>query len=225
MNAGGIVLSLCDRTGTMVLPWIEAGYSAITVDLQPAPREHHRRQHVVADITQWRYPPHLPRPVIVFAFPPCSHLAVSGARWWFKGKGLGALIHALQVVDASRRACEDSGAPYMIENPVSTLSTYWRDPDYTFDPCDYDAPYTKQTCLWVGGGFVMPEKVRVGDLFAEPTCVEPVLGSAILNFSPTADRADTRRITPQVSRARYFEPTPGGSDGTHQDDQARVSAI
>ncbi|MGX1323286.1 hypothetical protein AB7M17_006739 [Bradyrhizobium sp. USDA 377] len=208
MNAGGIVLSLCDRTGTMVLPWIEAGYSAITVDLQPAPREHHRRHHIVADITQWRYPAHLPRPVIVFAFPPCSHLAVSSARW-FKGKGLGALIHALQVVDACRRVCEDSGAPYMIENPVSTLSTYWRDPDYTFDPCGYSDPYTKQTCLWVGGGFVMPEKVRIGDLFAEPTCVEPVLGSAILNFSPTADRADTRSITPPGFATAVYRANDG----------------
>ncbi|VIO80079.1 hypothetical protein [Bradyrhizobium ivorense] len=208
MNAGGIVLSLCDRTGTMVLPWIEAGYSGITVDLQPAPREHHRRHHIVADITQWRYPPHLPRPVIVFAFPPCSHLAVSGARW-FKGKGLGALIHALQVVDACRRACEDSGAPYMIENPVSTLSTYWRDPDYTFDPCDYGDPYTKQTCLWVGGGFVMPEKVRAGDLFADATCVEPTMGSMIIDFSPSTDRADTRSITPPGFATAVFRANAG----------------
>jgi hypothetical protein len=41
----------------------------------------------------------------MFAFPPCTHVAVSGARW-FKDKGLGALIQALQVFDASLRLAE-----------------------------------------------------------------------------------------------------------------------
>lgn len=62
--------------------------------------------------------------------------------------------------------CEASGAPYMIENPVSTISTYWRKPDHTYSPWEYsgysstpmDDNYTKKTCLWVGGGFVMPPK-------------------------------------------------------------------
>jgi hypothetical protein len=100
----------------------------------------------------------------VFAFPPCTHLAASGARW-FGDKGLSALRDSISLVEACRRICEWSGAPYCIENPIGTLSTYWRKPDYIFDPCDYGAyltppsdAYTKKTCLWTGGGFVMPEK-------------------------------------------------------------------
>jgi hypothetical protein len=97
---------------------------------------------------------------ILFAFPPCTHVAVSGARW-FKDKGLGALIDSLQLFDAAVRLAEWTGAPYLIENPVSTISTYWRKPDHRFDPCDYggylDPPgdrYTKKTWApdwqWIG---------------------------------------------------------------------------
>ena len=91
-----------------------------------------------------------------FGFPPCTHVAVSGARW-FKDKGLGALIDSLELFHAAMRLAEWTKAPYMIENPVSTVSTYWRKPDYTFDPCDYGGylsppgdAYTKKTCLWTG---------------------------------------------------------------------------
>lgn len=81
----------------------------------------------------------------------------------------------------------------MIENPVSTLSTYWRKPDHTFDPCDYGGyvsppadQYTKKTCLWVGNGFVMP-KTRP---------VEPVLGSKMHFVGPSPERANLRSATP-----------------------------
>jgi len=200
----GIVLSLCDRTGIMVLPWLDAGYSALTVDLQPAANPHPRRFHIIDDVIEWRYPEYLPSPVIVFAFPLCSDLAVSGARW-MKAKGLTALITALQLVDACRQNCEKSGAPYMIENPIGTLSTYWRYPDFIFDPCDYGDPYTKATCLWTGNGFVMPPCVRPGDMFDAPTWVEPTEGSMILNFSPSPDRADNRSITPPGFSAAVFD--------------------
>jgi hypothetical protein len=134
----------------------------------------------------------LKEPRIVFAFPPCTHLAVSGARW-FKAKGLSALIEALTIVNACRELCESSGVPYLIENPVSTLSTYWREPDFRFDPYQYgdylkppgDA-YTKKTCLWTGGGFVMPT----------PKPVDPVEGSKMHKLPPSADRADLRSATP-----------------------------
>jgi hypothetical protein len=186
------VLSLCDRTGNMVQPWLDAGYSAITVDLKEQENPHPRRQHIVSDV---RYMWKLEGLCAVFAFPPCTHLAVSGSKW-FKGKGMGKLIEALQIVDACRELCENCGAPWMLENPVGTLATYWRDPDYYFDPCDYGDPYTKKTCLWIGGGFVMPPKVRPGDMFSEPTWVEPTLGSMIHKMPPSKDRGDKRSITP-----------------------------
>lgn len=143
----------------MVQPWLDAGFEAITVDLQDADCAPGRR-HVVDDVCA--ISPALIaalRPVFVCAFPPCTDMAVSGARW-FQSKGMGAIIQALQIADACRKICEASGARWFVENPVSTLATYWRKPDYSFNPCDFagyaDEPdadaYTKKTCLWAGGG-------------------------------------------------------------------------
>jgi len=189
----GTVVSLCDRTGNMVLPWLEAGYDAITVDLQPEANPHPRRRHIVCDVR--KLPPLNCSAAIYFAFTPCTHFAVSGARW-FKGKGMGALIEGLTIAEACRQHCEDSGAPWMLENPVGTLATYWREPDYYFDPNDYGDPYTKKTCLWTGNGFVMPPKVMPDDMFSEPTWVEPTLGSMIHRMPPSEDRGDRRSVTP-----------------------------
>lgn len=128
-----IVLALCDRTGVIVRPWLDAGYECWSVDTQHAPGEIRDGLHVRvgADVTDWLPP----RREYAFAcaMPPCTDLAVSGARW-FKDKGLDALAHALRVVVACRRILDWTDAPYFIENPVGTLSTYWRKPDYTFQP-------------------------------------------------------------------------------------------
>ena len=112
-TAKGSVLSLCDRTGNIVRPWAEAGFECISVDTRHAPGED-RSGPITwtgADIREWFPPPR--RYAIVFAFPPCTHLAVSGARW-FKGKGVGALTEALEIVESCRRICEWSGAPWMM---------------------------------------------------------------------------------------------------------------
>ncbi len=191
------VLSLCDFTGNMVAPWIEAGHRATIVDKQ------HRNgstadgllTKVGADV-RYLHNFHIdPADFdVVFAFPPCTDLANSGARW-FKEKGLGALIEALQVVEACRRICEVSGAPWMLENPVGQLATYWRKPNYTFDPCDYGDPYTKKTCLWTGGGFVLPWRSRI----------EATEGSKMHRLPPSADRADLRSATPMGFARAVFE--------------------
>jgi len=202
MTLTGTVLSLCDRTGNMVEPWIAAGYEVITVDLQEAiPAERGPRHHFVADVRTWRYPLRYGKPEIIFAFPPCTHLAVSGARW-FKEKGMGALIEGLAVVDACREICEGSGAPWMLENPVSTLSTYWRKPDHSFHPWQYSSfelgdNYTKKTCLWTGGGFRMPP-------FA-PSLSNSAPDDRIHKAPPSAGRADFRSATPKGFAQAVFE--------------------
>lgn len=187
----GLVLSLCDRTGNMVRPWAEAGFDCLCVDVQhEGERTDGGITYIGADVADW-LPPRGDY-TIVFAFPPCTNLAISGARW-FRDKGLAGLADGLRLVERCRRICEWSGAPWMLENPVSTLSTYWRKPDHQFDPCDYGGylsppgdAYTKRTCLWTGGGFVMPPHRPV----------IPFEGSRMHLMSPSADRADRRAETP-----------------------------
>tara|TARA_R110001583_G_scaffold134809_6_gene286542 strand:- start:2522 stop:3115 length:594 start_codon:yes stop_codon:yes gene_type:complete len=143
------------------------------------------------------------KPSIVFAAPPCTNLAVSGARDFSK-KGMQGLIDGLILVEACRRLCDWFGVPWMLENPVSRLSSCWRKPDYIFQPWEFGDNYTKKTCLWTGGGFVMPSP-RVLD---EPPDVE----NSIHEMSPGPDRADRRSITPQgfalaVMEANSLQPS------------------
>ncbi len=98
--------------------------------------------------------------------------------------------------------CEWIGAPYFIENPKSTISTYWRKPDHKFDPHFFtgycaDDNYTKDTWLWVGGGFVMPGKNKLDEL-GQPD-------DRIHKASPGADRADFRSATPLGFARAVFE--------------------
>lgn len=199
------MLSLCDRTGVMVQPWLDAGFPCTIVDTQhPAGAvENGLLTSVGADVTTWLPP--LDEYAIVFAFPPCTHLAKSGARWW-KTKGLAALIEALQVVEACRKIAEWTGAPFMIENPSGALSTHWRKPDYAFDPLDYGAyvldgeDYTKLTNLWVDGGFVMPPKRPLP---------KSTLPNHIYWMPPSPDRADMRSVTPRGFAQAVFEANAG----------------
>lgn len=167
-----IIVSLFDYSCIMVQPWKDAGYECYVVDIlheqlkQEKGDGIHRIKH---DLTQPWLPPFSNEKIrMVFAFPPCDHLALSGRRW-FKGKGLRYLSQAISMFATAAEFCEWSKAPYFIENPVSTISTYWRKPDYIFNPCDYsyfhkEDNYTKKTCLWVGGGFIMPPPSKMNRL-------------------------------------------------------------
>jgi hypothetical protein len=133
----------------------------------------------------------------VAAFVPCDHMSVSGARW-FKGKGLRKLSYAIELTAHAAELCEASGAPYMIENPVSTLSTYWRKWDYKFEPWQYGDLWTKPTCLWTGGGFVMPAKVH-------ETMPPGVDLKKIHYASPGPERANLRSETPPLFSGAVFQ--------------------
>lgn len=200
-----LCISLYDVTGAMMKPWVESGRVALIVDIQHPPgltTVDGRLFRLGCDLRAgFAIPQGLPRTggvEFAAAFPPCDHLAVSGSRW-FKGKGLRKLAWSIDLFATAAEACESFGCPYQIENPVSTISTYWRKPDHIFHPHWFTAiepadNYTKTTCLWVGGGFVMPERAQ--DLFlGEPD-------DRIHKMPPGPERANKRSATPMgYSRA------------------------
>ena len=198
-----IVVSLFDITGNMVRPWVDAGYTAYIVDIQHPPGQTSTEPRIIrigADIRAGFLLPGV-KPEFVAAFPPCDHLAVSGARW-FKGKGLRALSLSIDLFATAAEYCESTGVPYMIENPVSTISTYWRKPDRTFSPSDFtgwepDDNYTKKTCLWVGGGFVMPQSDRAEGLGAPD--------NRIHTCPPGPERHNIRSATPMGFARAVFD--------------------
>jgi hypothetical protein len=179
----------------MLRPWAEAGHECIAVDTQHnGVREesvgYGTIRYVEADVRE--YVPPRGEYAAAFAFPPCTDLAVSGARW-FQEKGLGALAEAIEIVGACRDTLAELGCPWMLENPKSTLSTHWRSPDYKFHPYQFDDlteddnRYTKETWLWTGGAFQMPLARGVTEAEAD---------DRIHTMSPSEDRADKRSETP-----------------------------
>ena len=187
------ILSLCDYTGNMLKPWRDAGHQCVALDIA------YEQDGMVDGIYRLKrdvltYMPDGTEYDWVFAFPPCTHLASSGARWW-KEKDLPALVEALDIVNACYWWCRQAKLGWMIENPVGRLTTCWRKPDHTFDPCDYGDPYTKKTCLWTGGAFKMPEKDRI----------EPTQGSKMHLMGQSKDRARKRSETPMGFAQAVFE--------------------
>ena len=81
---------------------------------------------------------------LMIAHPPCTHLAVSGARW-FKDK-LTEQAAALQFVRDLMAAPIER---ICIENPVSIISSRIRKPDQLIQPWQYGHGETKTTCLWL----------------------------------------------------------------------------
>lgn len=193
------MVSLCDQTGNMARPWAAAGYECWCVDIEHSIRRDRDERvgcgviHFVwGDVRSWCPPAGLGI-AFVAAFPPCTHLSGSGARDW-KKKGHFLLTDALELWGACQMAASWSGAPYMIENPVGALSRHMRAPDEKFDPFEYagylDDPEAentlKRTCLWTGGGFVMPER-REAPAPHRQDC---------WRATPSPDRADVRSVTP-----------------------------
>lgn len=200
----GTVISLCDESGNMVKPWAEAGYECWCYDIAHSirvPRRDGNIHYVWGDARTVRRPPG--NIVAAFAFPPCTHVAGSGARDWVL-KGGQMLRDALEIFEACRQVCEWSGAPYAIENPVGALSSikHIGKPNHYFHPYEYTAfelndNYTKKTCLWTGNGFLMPMPNRADGL-GRPD-------DRIHKASPGDDRSSTRSMTPAGFARAVFE--------------------
>lgn len=164
-----IVVSLCDLTGNMVKPWVDAGYHAFLVDPQHGENSTEIKANG-AVITRFagtvedamesiaRMMSKGAGIAAVFGFPPCTDMAVSGARWFEAKRAADKMFQAkaVMVAEQCRTIGRLSGAPWMVENPVSVLSSAFGKPQHIFSPSDYTAyepsdHYSKKTCLWVGG--------------------------------------------------------------------------
>ena len=174
------VLIACEYSGRVRDAFLRHGHHAMSCDLLPTEVDGPHYEGPVEDVLYEGWD-------LMVAHPPCTHLSVSGARW-FRSKGIQGLIDSLILVESCRKICEWYGCPWMIENPVGRLSTSWRKPDSTFQPWQYGDLYSKKTCIWHGGGFVFP-RPQVDE---EPGGVD----QRIWRMPPSEDRADVRSATP-----------------------------
>ncbi len=133
------VLVACEYSGTVREAFKKKGHDALSCDLLPTEIVGNHYQGDVLDILNDGWD-------LMIAHPPCTHLAVSGARW-FKDKRQEQ-HEALEFV----RTLLAAPIPRIaLENPVSIISSRIRKPDQIIQPWMFGHGETKATCLWLKG--------------------------------------------------------------------------
>jgi site-specific DNA-cytosine methylase len=136
------VLVACEYSGVVRDAFIRAGHEATSCDLLPSDSDF--GPHIEGDVLEvinqgWD---------LMIAHPPCTDLAVSGARHFAAKRADGRQQAALDFV----RALLDAEIPRIaLENPVSIISSRIRKPDQIIQPWMFGHPETKATCLWLRG--------------------------------------------------------------------------
>ena len=131
------ILIACEFSGVVRNCFLDRGHAAISCDLLPSERPGPHYQGDVRDIISDGWD-------LMIAHPPCTHLAVSGARW-FKQKRDEQEAALLFVQDLMAAPIQKIA----IENPVSIISSRIRKPDQIIQPWMFGHGETKKTCLWL----------------------------------------------------------------------------
>ena len=160
------VLIACEFSGIVREAFQAQGADAWSCDLLPTEIEsnHHIQGDVLSiiDTGDWD---------MMIAHPPCTHLAVSGARW-FKNKR----VEQKEALDFVRKLMDAPIPKIAVENPISVISHYIRKPDQIIQPWQFGHPETKATCLWLKGlPLLKPTRIvkgRNGRVWREPPSPE-----------------------------------------------------
>jgi len=133
------VLIACEYSGAVRDAFALLGHDATSCDLLPSEKPGNHHQCDVRDIlgNGWD---------MLIAHPPCTHLAVSGARWFPAKRASGEQQTALEFV---RLLLEAPVPRIALENPVSIISSAIRRPDQIIQPWMFGHGETKATCLWL----------------------------------------------------------------------------
>lgn len=186
------ILIACEFSGTvreafarLTNPDGSPKHDVVSCDLLPTETECAKNSiHIQGDVLELLYSGlHWD---LMIAHPPCTHLAVSGARW-FKDK-ITEQAEALQFVQYLMQAPIEK---ICIENPVSIISSKIRKPDQIIQPWQFGHGETKATCLWLKQLPLLRPTDRVSGREAR-----------VHNLPPSKDRAKVRSVTyPGIARA------------------------
>jgi site-specific DNA-cytosine methylase len=132
------VLIACEFSGTVRRAFRALGHDAWSCDLLPA--EDGSPHHIQGDIMGVN----LGYTDLLIAHPPCTHLAVSGARW-FKDKK----VEQQEALEFVMRLLLSPVQYIALENPISIISSRIRKPDQIIQPWMFGHGETKATCLWL----------------------------------------------------------------------------
>ena len=145
------VLIACEYSGIVREAFTKLGHDAWSCDLLPTSIPGNHFQKDVREVLSFDWD-------LMIAHPPCTYLAVSGARW-FKDR-IDEQFDALSFV---RRLMDAPIDRICIENPISIISTQIRKPDQIIQPWMFGHGETKATCLWLKNlPLLKPTKVVKG---------------------------------------------------------------
>ena len=134
------VLCACEESQAVCKEFRSLGHEAYSCDLLPCSGGHpewHYQQDVLGLLkSSWD---------LVIAFPPCTDLAVSGARHFARKRADGSQQRSIDFF----MAFAELDCPYAIENPVGIMSGLWRKPDQIIQPWQFGDQAQKSTCLWL----------------------------------------------------------------------------
>ena len=177
------ILVACEESQAVTKELRRLGHEAYSCDIEPCSGGH-PEWHLQQDVTQllkirWD---------MVIAFPPCTDLAVSGARYFEQKRKDGRQQKSIEFF----MMFANCGCPKTaIENPVGIMSGIYRKPDQIIQPWQFGHGETKRTCLWLKG---LPK--------LKPVDIVPGREQRIWKMPPGKDRAKTRSKTyPGIAKA------------------------
>lgn len=170
------ILVACEESQAVTIELRKLGHEAYSCDIEPCsgghPEWHLRCDAMELLKMQWD---------MILAFPPCTDLAVSGARYFAQKRADGRQQRSVDFFMAFANA----DCPRIaIENPVGIMSTHYRKPDQIIQPWMFGHGETKATCLWLKG---LPR--------LEPTNIVEGREHRVWRMPPSLERAKLRSKT------------------------------
>jgi hypothetical protein len=177
------ILIACEESGVVTKAFRDLGYTNVwSCDLEETSGGH-PEWHIQGDVIpllkqEWD---------MIIAFPPCTHLAVSGARWFEQKRKDGRQQQGIIFfMEFTKLKCR-----WAIENPIGIMSTYYRKPDQIIQPWQFGHGETKATCLWIHD---LP--------LLKPTNIVPGREQKIWKMPPSKERTKLRSKTfPGIAKA------------------------
>jgi len=171
------ILIACEFSGTVKRAFRKNGHNAWSCDLLP--QNGSSEYHFHGNVKQWIYNDW----DMMIAFPPCTHLSSSGARWFKEKQEDGRQQSA---IDFFMYLANQPIPKIAIENPIGIMSTHYRKPDQIIHPWQFGHGETKSTCLWLKG---LPK--------LKPTNIVKGRVARIHKMPPSKNRGLLRSITYQ----------------------------
>jgi hypothetical protein len=141
------ILIGCEESQAVCIEFRKLGFEAFSCDIQECSGGHpewHYQQDIFEVINMgWD---------AMIAFPPCTYLTVTGARWLYnkdKTRNESRWTNQAEAVEFVKKIYNSNIKHIAIENPIGQLSTYWKKPDQIIQPYYFGDEAQKATCLWL----------------------------------------------------------------------------